>query len=529
MESVASMNLENIFSQSPRGILLFNSDLEVIQVNPSAEKITGYSAETLMGKGFFEHCFPEELFRNRMVEKAQAALTEPWDDLDIAMTNATGDKISIHVAGSNYQDGPHSFIGLIIQDVTNKKAFEKVMENSFDNFIKVTRDLDAAMKTISEQKKILEDYKNKMVRELGIAKSVQKAIIPKTFPFRDNFEVYGVSMPSEELGGDYFDFFQLDDELIGILIADVSGHGVPSSLITTMVKAYFEYYTKRYWEPEKVLYNVNKDMAAIIMDTGFYLTAYYCVLDLNSLRLTVSTAGHDYGLCATQGSTEVLKLGEGAEGTILGIFPEAEYFSETVQLNKNSKVVLYTDGITEARADTGEFYGTDRLEDFMVRNVELGAQDAVENLVQEIDSFYGTSKPNDDRTLVIFNVLGEESAVFDPKETFKNGKRFLLEKNFRRALREFQKIISRDPSHSEAQYLAGQCSSFLTEYSSAERFLSEAIALDGRNYKAYYYLGIVYHNTKQFKKAKDSWEKVIQINGPYKDTQRLLEKLEKKI
>jgi tetratricopeptide (TPR) repeat protein len=123
----------------------------------------------------------------------------------------------------------------------------------------------------------------------------------------------------------------------------------------------------------------------------------------------------------------------------------------------------------------------------MVKNVELGAQDAVENLVQEIDEFYGTSTPNDDRTLVIFNVLGEDSAVFDVKETFREGKRFLLEKNFRRALREFQKIIHRDPTHAEAQYLAGQCSSFLTEYASAEKFLVEAIKLAPSNYKALYY------------------------------------------
>lgn len=528
MSTISPAKIDTVFRTMPFGIVLLDADGTSFYVNDTIVVMSGFNREELLVDGFFNNLFKLPEVRQRAREKSMSALTEAFDDLDINITNKTGETISIHIAGNLVVEGEDSFISLIIQNITSRKAFEKVIESSFDNFIQVTNALDGAIKKINEQNQILEDYKLKMTRELNIAKSVQKAIIPKVFPKIPHFDMFGVSVPSEELGGDYFDYFQLSEHVLGILIADVSGHGVPSSLITTMVKAYFEYYTKRYWEPDKVLYHVNKDMSAIIMDTGFYLTAFYAVLDLKTLKLTVSAAGHDSAICVTRGKEKPYRLGEGAEGTILGIFPDAEYGSISYQLEPNSKIIIFTDGITEARSDTGEFYGEERLEQFLLKELGNTAKMSVENLLTEVDAFYGTSHPNDDRTLVIFDILEGDGTSWEEKESMKTAKQLLINKDFGGALNELQRVLQNNGLNQEALYLAGQCASFLSDYRQAIEYFNKSLEIDPSSYKSYYYLGLVQHNLKEYPQALASWEKVLEINGNYKDCRSLLEKLQKK-
>ncbi len=521
-----SASLVALYDQIPVGFVLLDREGLPVYVNHTFQRISGYPENLLLNDGVYELLFPVKEVCARVREKSLSALQESFDDLDVTMSNASGDKVSVHMAGSRVQDSNQTYISLIIQDVTNRKAFEKVIESSFDNFIQVTNALDAAMKKINEQNTILEEYKSKMTRELEIAKSVQKAIIPKVFPRMPGLDLWGVSLPSEELGGDYFDYFHLDDNLIGILIADVSGHGVPSSLITTMVKAYFEYYTKRHWEPEKVLQNVNRDMAAIIMDTGFYLTACYGVLDLSARKFTVSLAGHDAAIGVVKGQGAVQRLGEGCEGTILGVFADATYTAMSYQLEPDTKVILYTDGITEARSDQGEFFGTERLQKFMLAQGGKTARETVEELVRTVDQFYGTNSPNDDRTLVVFDFFSSERPSGDASDPLRNGKRAFLERKFPVALQEFEKLITSDVRDSELFYLAGQTCCFLNDNEKAIRYLERSIEIEPKAYKSFYYLGIVYHNEKQFEKSEQCWRKVLDIHGDYKDVRTLLAKSE---
>lgn len=528
MDSFSPARLTALFNNIPLGFVLYGKDKSVFFVNEFLAKMVGFGAGELSGAGFFSKVFPTKDGSDRIQEKALSAFDAPFDDLDMTLTVRTGEKLSVHISGSSVKDGDEIFGVLVIQDVTNKKAFEKVFESSFDNFIQVTNALDSAMKKINEQNQILEEYKAKMTRELNIAKSVQKAISPKVFPRIPNFDMYGISVPSEELGGDYFDYFTLDSDNIGILIADVSGHGVPSSLITTMVKAYFEYYTKRFLNPDEVLQHVNRDMAAIIMDTGFYLTAYYAVLKLSTLELTVSTAGHDSAICVTKGKPEARRLGEGAEGTILGIFPDAEYKSVKYQLEPDSKIIIYTDGITEARSSSGEFYGPERLEAFLAKQLGRPSKESVDSLIREVDAFYEDNHPNDDRTLVIFDLYSAGSKPSLDSAAFKRGKKAMLAKDFQNALVEFEYLLNHGVETAEIYYFAGQASSLLYKYDQAVEYLTKAIARESDHYKAYYYLGIVQHNMKNFADARQSWEKVLELKDNYKDTRRLLEKLTKK-
>lgn len=512
--------LADVLEQFPHGVLLLSPQGEVFYANQGVAEIAGREVFELMGQGFYDLLFPSKEANARMREKALSAAVESFDDLDLnAERGPEREKRNLHFCGGKVQGPQGPLLVLTVQDWTHRKAFEKVIESSFDNFIQVTNALDEAMKKIGEQNAILEEYKEKMTRELAIAKGVQKAIIPREFPQLHGFDLYGVAIPTDELGGDYFDWFQVDDDSLGLLIADVSGHGVPSSLITTMVKSSFEYHTKRHPDPATVLTEVNRDLTAIIADTGFYLTALYGVLHLPSRVFRVALAGHDAAYCLTNG--QLLRLGGDGEGTILGVFPEARYTSTAYTLAEGSKVLACTDGIVEARAATGEFFGSDRLEAFLLAQRDRTARQTVEDLVAATDAFFGATAPNDDRTLWVFDLPASagESLLQQAKKAF-------VQKDFQSCYDLLTQVFQGGKT-SETCCLAGQALAYLDRPKEACELLEEAVRFNGRFHKAWYYLGLVRHNQGDRAGARTAWIRVRELAPDYKDIKALLAKGER--
>jgi len=514
--------LSDVLDQFPLGVALLTPQGDVFYANQGLAEIAGYEVFELMGEGFYNLLFSAKDVNARIREKAVSAATEPFDDLDLTAERGPGkEKRSLHFCGGKV-NGPQGLcLVLTIQDVTHRKAFEKVIESSFDNFIQVTNALDEAMKKIGEQNAILEDYKEKMTRELAIAKGVQKAIIPREFPRLPGFDLFGMAIPTDELGGDYFDWFQVDEDHLGLLIADVSGHGVPSSLITTMVKSSFEYHTKRHPDPATVLAEVNRDLTAIIADTGFYLTALYGVLHVTTREFLVALAGHDAAYCLSQG--RLRRLGGDGEGTILGVFPEAKYSSTSYQLDVGSKVLACTDGIVEARCASGEFFGPERLEAFLLTQSGKSSRQTVEELVAATDAFFGTAVPNDDRTLWVFDLPQTSS----PAATLQRAKRAFLEKDFQTCYDQLTRVFDTEGKNAETCCLAGQALAFLNRPAEACDLLEEAARFNSRFHKAWYYLGLVRHNQGDRAGARTAWIRVRELAPDYKDIQALLAKGER--
>lgn len=512
--------LSDVLDQFPLGVALLTPRGEVFYANRGLAEIARHETTELMGDGFYELLFPNRDANARMREKALSAAEFPFDDLDLtAERGPEKEKRNLHLCGGKVEGPQGPCLVLTVQDVTHRKAFEKVIESSFDNFIQVTNALDDAMKKIGEQNAILEEYKEKMTRELAIAKGVQKAIIPREFPEVPGFELYGVAIPTDELGGDYFDWFQVDDERLGMLIADVSGHGVPSSLITTMVKSSFEYHTKRHPDPATVLAEVNRDLTAIIADTGFYLTALYGVLHVPTRVFRVALAGHDSAYCLSGGGLR--RLGGDGEGTILGVFPEARYSSTSYQLEVGSKVLACTDGIVEARSSTGEFYGSERLEAFLLTQTGRSARHTVEALVAETDAFFGDTAPNDDRTLLVFNLPATSAGALQ------KAKRAFLDKDFQTSYDLLLQVFQTEGKTAENCCLAGQALAFLDRPAEACELLEEAVRMKSRYHKAWYYLGLVRHNQGDRAGARTAWIRVRELAPDYKDIRALLAKGER--
>jgi hypothetical protein len=368
-----------------------------------------------------------------------------------------------------------------------------------------------------------------------VAKTVQKSIEPKEFLENKYISVWGVSIPDEELGGDYFDFFEPMESKLGILIADVSGHGVPSALITTMIKVYFEKYAKDFIETEKVLSHVNSEVTRTLQETGFYLTAFYSIIDLDTMVITSTCAGHDFAICYDPKKDEVIQLGKTEKGTIIGSFAEAEYDSSLYQLEAGNKVLFFTDGITEARNKSGEFYGIEKVIRLLKNNKELGPHEFIDKLIEDVDEFSRESTAGDDRTVIMVDILNiPQPEEMEPTElkriidtAFKNGRRYVKQKQYGAAINEFLKIIKFDKNSSGAYSYLGQVFGVFGDLEKAENYLTAAIGINDSYVQGYYFLGIVLFKQKKYKEAKESWLKLKSLAGDFKNVNEYIDKIAK--
>lgn len=525
---LAKTTYEKCFNVISDSIIILNSGGGLLMANQAFYEKTGFTDGELRKNGFFASLFNDKQ-REGIIAKVNLCHKEPFMEYKADMIRKNGHPMNVQIDGSGFIDEGQVFKTLLIHDVSDQKAYEKVMSSSFDKFIQTTLDLDSAMKKIKEQRESLQEYQLKMKQELKVATTVQKAIIPSRFPNLEDFLFYGVSLPSEELGGDYFDYFLIDEEHIGLLLADVSGHGVPAALITTMIKAYFEYYSRRYLHPERVLYHVNQSLSAVLPETGFYLTAFYGLLNIKNHTLECCRAGHDAPLLVRKDASieeaVVQAIGEKAEGTIIGAFADSEFARQTIQLEPESRIVIFTDGITEARGPEGEFFGDERMANYVKLNRNKSLYDFVNGLIDETQKFYRGKDPNDDRTIFAFDYTrykAEEKTLLEAENLFR-------QKKMQEAYQKVDQLLHSDNPPQESLILAVKILVKLDKVAQAKDCLQKALAMDGASLDLRYIAGIVHFKLREYKKAAEHWEKAAQLDPEYKNLKNYLERVRKKL
>lgn len=514
-----TMGIQNLIIQltdnADVGLILFDKNQQVLFSNSFISKRTGFSPEELQGNGFFEKLFEDDEIKTPVLNKIAFCNTRPFENFRTQLHKKNKGVLLVSCSGSPFIKNKETYIACVIQDITHQNAYEKVIEAGYDNLQQLTIDLEAAMKKNREQQKVLEAYKEKMSREMEIATYVQDALIPREFPTNNCLDIWGISIPSEKLGGDYFDFFQLSHNRIGFLIADVAGHGVGAALLTTMLKAYFESYTKRYSQPDRLFYAINNIMVTFLKGTGLYFTALYYVIDLSTLKITCCIAGHDPALLVHPEYDNPVELGKGAEGMVLGLEANTKYQSVTEQLMPGSKLIFYTDGITEARNESGEFFGLNRLKAYMENQKNAAAKECIDNLISNINSFYGNNKANDDRTVIVVNV---HEKLKSEEEQLKQARGLIDEKKYTDVVKVLNSIIYENEQSAIAYRLLGKTYAVLGELHKAESNLIRAVELDDSSHESYYNLGIVKYFLKEYKHAAGCFEKVKNLYGDYKKT-----------
>ncbi|MCB1303512.1 MAG: SpoIIE family protein phosphatase [Leptospiraceae bacterium] len=521
---------ENIFRSASVGILLFNENLEVVFVNDLVKLLTGYDPEELRGSQFFDIVIPDSRGA-AYLQGLRKANSEPLE-LDINIQKQSGELMDLNVTSSAFHSENQNYVLLIIQNITNRKASEKVMEDSFDKFIQTTIDLDQALKKIREQSAELTSYKDKMENELEVAQLVQSAIIPEEFPASEYAEAFGICLPCNELGGDYLDVFELDHDRLGLLIADVSGHGVPSALITTMVKVYFTSLAREIPDPARLMSAVNAEMYKIFGGTGFYFTACYSVLNLRTHEIATVLGGHSAPYRYNPEIAGVTQLNAEA-GTIVGAIPPqlASYETAITQLREGDTLLYYTDGIYEARAgaEDQELYGEDRLVAFMEKNRHVGPRALVKGLISDVDSYFQGHPPNDDRSVLAIRI-GRKKEGSDPlPDLFRAARNAFESGKLKEALRKYNEILWLRPHSEQALFWAGLINLKMGQFQSSLKLLKEVVALNPQDFRANYHLGAAYFNLKQYGEALNVWNSLRERAGSYRKVDELIARAERKV
>lgn len=253
-----------------------------------------------------------------------------------------------------------------------------------------------------ENSKLLKESieKERLEKELDLAREVQKKILPSKVPDIKNLQISSMFVPAFEVGGDYYDFFELEGDKFGFIIADVSGKGIPAAFIMAEVKGIFESLSKLVFSPREILLYAD-DVLRRALDKKNFVTAACGVIDLNDGTLYISRAGHSPIMHLSGDSINLLRpngLGLGIDAS--NVF--AQSLEEVrIELKEGDLLMLYTDGIPEAQNSDQEDFGYERMKKILMENKELKVDEIAEKILTEVSVFSQGSPQHDDITMVI--------------------------------------------------------------------------------------------------------------------------------
>jgi sigma-B regulation protein RsbU (phosphoserine phosphatase) len=206
--------------------------------------------------------------------------------------------------------------------------------------------------------------------------------------------------PLDPLGGDLYGFARPDEDHLGVLIADASGHGIPAAMVAIMTRLAFVEASRTNPRPGEVLAAMNERLMDLADER--FVTAFYAVLDRKTRRLTYANAGHPFPIRYSAKEKTAAELP--ARGFLLGVMPGEVYTERVVDLEPGDRLVFFTDGVADYRDELGETFGHDRVRDLLPRLAAGTASEIIDAYVRELNAFRGTAKPQDDATLVVAEI-----------------------------------------------------------------------------------------------------------------------------
>lgn len=243
--------------------------------------------------------------------------------------------------------------------------------------------------------------KQRMEEELNLARSMQRALLPETLPQPKGVEIAAVNISSRQVGGDYYDVIPISETRYGIAIADVSGKGAGAALLMSNLQAGLQALATGDDDLPVMVGRINN---LIHRNTGLdkFITFFYGILDIEHWTFTFCNAGHNppYRFDAENQIDELM-----TGGLILGMLPDMPYEMETISLCPGDRLVLYTDGITEAMDVNEEEFGEDRLQEAVRLRPEATAQELMDQIGQEVKAFTGTAPQSDDITMLLLRIV----------------------------------------------------------------------------------------------------------------------------
>ena len=269
--------------------------------------------------------------------------------------------------------------------------------------------------TVATLKRYIAEAAARIDKELEYAKQIQLSALPTNFPEHEDFEIYAQMIAAKEVGGDFYDFYKLDDTTVAFLVADVSGKGIPAAMFMMTAKTIIKDLAESGMAVNDIFTKANEKLCEN-NESGMFVTAWMGILDLATGKLQYANAGHNPPLIKkSNGDFEYLKS---RAGFVLAGMEGVRYRVGELTLRPGDRVFLYTDGVSEATNSENQLYGEERLLNFMNRNSTVDATALLPGLKANIDAFVGDAPQFDDITMLMFDYKSHIGGEYMTNRTF---------------------------------------------------------------------------------------------------------------
>ena len=386
------------------------------------------SMEFSMSKGADSH------FVHIFVPVTEGSRTLMYVGVSMQWRDMISDVISISLLMALVTALLFLIIGLMFQRLLTKYVITPIkQENDIINEYKVSKDSEKTTAALSyinsgnEIQELAEDFssmtveleqhiadvrtitaeKERIGAELDMAKQIQAGQLPSTFPAfpeRDEFNIYATMTPAKEVGGDFYDFFFVDDDHLAMVIADVSGKGVPAALFMMMSKILINNYAMMGLSPGEVLERTN-DTICKNNKQKMFVTVWLGIMDIRTGRIIAANAGHEYPVIKQPGGE--FALFKEKHSFVIGVKKNIKCKEYEFTLQKGGTLFVYTDGVPEATNESEELYGTGRLVEELNRHPDAGPEELLPAIHKDINRFVGDAPQFDDLTMLGITLLSE--------------------------------------------------------------------------------------------------------------------------
>jgi len=288
-----------------------------------------------------------------------------------------------------------------------ERAMARVESGDFSAFVAVdTNDeLGALAEHFNQMTEGLKE-RYRLQRSLDLAKEVQQNLLPREDPVVEGLDVAGQSIYCDETGGDYFDYLSSSEwgpDKFGVLIGDVSGHGIPSALLMATARAFMRQRSSRSGSMAEVVSDVNRQLTRDVEETGRFMTLFYLMIDMAARNMSWVRAGHDPAVWYDPVTEQFEELH--GEGMALGVDENLQFVQyQKSGLKAGQILLLSTDGLWETQNPAGSMFGKDRIYEIIRQKSDASAREILDSIVLTLESFRQNQEPEDDITLVVIKI-----------------------------------------------------------------------------------------------------------------------------